>query len=1555
MIQLSQTMKTACFRRSPAPRALALLCLALVAVAPLSARAFVLTYTNKTVDSWTTPTCWNPNTNWSTGTWRTNTVNTNLRLNIGATAGASTTVTYDSTLGFTTFDVAASGGETRGIAVGVTSDTASGTLNISGGTIKCIQEPGTSVVLVGAGFGSGNSGTANLNVTGGTLDVSGGEISLQLRGGSTSSGTLTLSSGSVIADQITFGNLDIINGTGTLNLNGGMATVRTIKVLNRPINKAVAININGGQVTATTNSTVLIDGTSYTITNGTGTFTVTLQNNPANTFNIPANVSTLISAPMGGAGGFTKTGAGMLSLTQPNTFTGPVIVSQGTLVLPTLPFAASSVTLSSNTTLRVIGTNSSALALSSIALTNATLEFNYGAFNGYTSPILNVTSLGMAGPITVNVSGNSFPITNLTLMSYGSKTGGAFVLDTIPSGSAATLTDTGSALLLSVTAPSLQTLVWSGGDGIWRINGAPDWNGGTATYLEYPSGIGDLVTFDDTSSGTVNIPSVVKPASVTVNVSSSYYSFSGPGKISGAGTLSLLGLSTLTVSTSNDFSGLTTISGGSGTLGATLYVDNAYALGSTAGGTVVAGPANTLEIGTPFGNGVTVSGETVTITGTGVGGARGALRGAAVASGSNVWDGPVILGASGARIGTEDNGNLTVSGSISDGGQNYVALFRPGSSGTLVISGTNNSWGNRTDFFGNPGAMVVLGVANAFPTNTVLNLAECVLNLNGFSPTVAGLTLNGGTPANAIILNNGATPSTLTLNPAGNLGFSGTLQDGSAPLGLTKAGTNTQTFTAPNTYTGPTIVSGGGLGVTLPMSSTALTLADGTTLSVTVAGSSWSPTTLNATNVALNLNFGTVSGLPAAVFTTTTLRVSGSNVINIAAAGLPASSIPLIAYTSKTGGGAFYLGTLPTGMQATLADTGSAIVLNVTFSPQALFWYGSATATWNTNGTPDWNSGSAAYQEYGEVGNYLGDAVTFDDSAVAFNVSRTTDVRPFSLRVTNSTFAYSLTGPGKISGPVTLIKSGTNVLALDGVNDFAGGTIISAGTLSFGNGSLGLSNVVFTGAGTVQWANSNSQDISSKLFVSNSVTGTIDLQTNNVTWTSGGTLSDPADPGAGLLTRIGSGKLTISSGNYSVASVTRFNAGTTEVTGGSLFITNSTGTANLALVVNYSDMIISGAGVVNVGDRLAVASEDNSTASLTLSSGSLTVDNSGSTTTTRGLRVAGNTTTRTNMTGTLNLNGGTLTTSRIFVGLGTLATSVFNFNGGTLKPSASPFATFMGGLTHAFVRGGGAIIDSSGLDLNITQALEHDSNVSIDGGLSKLGGGALTLAGTSTYNGPTTLSGGSLLVNGALGGTAVSVLSGSTLGGSGTIGGSVVMNGGANLSPGSTNISALTVNNSLTLKAASTTRIRVSMDGGVTNNDQVIGLGAVAYAGSLVVTVSGTNPVPAGATFKLFDSATAGTGNFSSLTVLPAGTATFDPATGVLTVLTAGLPMLSWSTSGGALHLSWIGSSRLQAQTNASGVGLSTNWGDYPGGSTTPVTVPLDSAVGSMFFRLVSP
>ncbi|MBI1367086.1 MAG: hypothetical protein GC162_00380 [Planctomycetes bacterium] len=113
-----------------------------------------------------------------------------------------------------------------------------------------------------------------------------------------------------------------------------------------------------------------------------------------------------------------------------------------------------------------------------------------------------------------------------------------------------------------------------------------------------------------------------------------------------------------------------------------------------------------------------------------------------------------------------------------------------------------------------------------------------------------------------------------------------------------------------------------------------------------------------------------------------------------------------------------------------------------------------------------------------------------------------------------------------------------------------------------------------------------------------------------------------------------------------------------------------------------------------------------------------------------------------NQTSTVNLNGGSLTLDSMNKANAS-DTATFNFNGGTLK-ARSTNAAFMSGLSAANVQSGGAIIDTNGFNITIAQALLNGGG---GGGLTKLGAGTLTLTSSNTYTGDTTISAGTLSIN----------------------------------------------------------------------------------------------------------------------------------------------------------------------------------------------------------------
>jgi autotransporter-associated beta strand protein len=116
----------------------------------------------------------------------------------------------------------------------------------------------------------------------------------------------------------------------------------------------------------------------------------------------------------------------------------------------------------------------------------------------------------------------------------------------------------------------------------------------------------------------------------------------------------------------------------------------------------------------------------------------------------------------------------------------------------------------------------------------------------------------------------------------------------------------------------------------------------------------------------------------------------------------------------------------------------------------------------------------------------------------------------------------------------------------------------------------------------------------------------------------------------------------------------------------------------------------------------------------------------------------------------------------------------------------------LSGVADSMFRGGGFATGTTTLEVGNLNTDTTFAGIIRDGtavsnpkiiALTKVGMGSLTLSGTNDYTGPTLVTAGTLLVNGALGNTPVSVTAG-TLAGSGTIAGSVSVGFGGTLSPG---------------------------------------------------------------------------------------------------------------------------------------------------------------------------
>ena len=108
---------------------------------------------------------WQNAGNWNPSAPGFHTTLSEVRLNVN---GSATALKYTGAEGNTVFDVSPVGGVDRAIVVAVVNDTASGILNISGGSITIIKRSTQNVpLLIGAGTSNAWNGNAVLERNGG--------------------------------------------------------------------------------------------------------------------------------------------------------------------------------------------------------------------------------------------------------------------------------------------------------------------------------------------------------------------------------------------------------------------------------------------------------------------------------------------------------------------------------------------------------------------------------------------------------------------------------------------------------------------------------------------------------------------------------------------------------------------------------------------------------------------------------------------------------------------------------------------------------------------------------------------------------------------------------------------------------------------------------------------------------------------------------------------------------------------------------------------------------------------------------------------------------------------------------------------------------------------------------------------------------------------------------------------------------------------------------------------------------------------------------------------
>ena len=415
-------------------------------------------------------------------------------------------------------------------------------------------------------------------------------------------------------------------------------------------------------------------------------------------------------------------------------------------------------------------------------------------------------------------------------------------------------------------------------------------------------------------------------------------------------------------------------------------------------------------------------------------------------------------------------------------------------------------------------------------------------------------------------------------------------------------------------------------------------------------------------------------------------------------------------------------------------------------------------------------------------GTVTGNVTLFGNSAIGGNGS----VNTISGTISQSggTYGFSKVGNG------TLSLTGSNTYG--GATNLNGGTISVGGTSPLGTGSLVMANgttlsaaspatvsnaITVNGASTLSAA---SGALTLNGNITGSPTGSMTLNSNNKLTLGGTNNLTLSGNFAGFIINAGTGGVDITgsttingnaanqqsgycnvAGNVTVTVKSgasfAFNGTTNATWPGSIIGQNAAGTSNL--VVDGGNLSIGANTGIAFGNNIATA-----IGVLSVNSGIATIT-AGSTTSTdtRSFVSLG----RDVATGTINLNGGTLETSRRFIrdGSGTADISGaanFVFNGGKLKALANQtdwlnsatINTNQLPLTSVTTTSASSSVDSNGFSVAINSAISGSGALTIVDG-SGTGNGVVTLGGANTYAGNTTVNSGTLAIKGSVTGAVI--------------------------------------------------------------------------------------------------------------------------------------------------------------------------------------------------------